>query len=332
MASYIARRIVYMIMLLLILSFVSFMIIQLPPGDYLSTMIQNMRNLGMTVDEDTIRSLEDRYGLDQPVLLQYLKWLGNLLQGDMGRSFQWNEEVTALIAERLALTVTISLVTLIFVYVVAVPIGIYSATHQYSVGDYFFTVFGFVGFSIPNFLLALILMYLAYQHLGWSVGGLFSREYILEPWSIGKVIDLLKHLPIPLIVIGTAGTAGIIRILRGSLLDELARQYVITARAKGLREGIILFKYPVRLALNPIISSIGGLLPAIVSGATLTSIVLSLPTIGPLLLRALTAQDMYLAGSMVMLLSALAMVGTLISDLLLVTIDPRIRFESGARA
>ena len=332
MASYIARRIVYMIMLLLILSFVSFMIIQLPPGDYLSTMIQNMRNLGMTVDEDMIRSLEDRYGLDQPVLLQYLKWLGNLLQGDMGRSFQWNEEVTALIAERLALTVTISLVTLIFVYVVAVPIGIYSATHQYSVGDYFFTVFGFVGFSIPNFLLALILMYLAYQHLGWSVGGLFSREYILEPWSIGKVIDLLKHLPIPLIVIGTAGTAGIIRILRGSLLDELARQYVITARAKGLREGIILFKYPVRLALNPIISSIGGLLPAIVSGATLTSIVLSLPTIGPLLLRALTAQDMYLAASMVMLLSALAMVGTLISDLLLVTIDPRIRFESGARA
>ena len=332
MASYIVRRIVYMIMLLLILSFVSFMIIQLPPGDYLSTMIQNMRNLGMTVDEDTIRSLEDRYGLDQPVLLQYLKWLGNLLQGDMGRSFQWNEEVTALIAERLALTVTISLVTLIFVYVVAVPIGIYSATHQYSVGDYFFTVFGFVGFSIPNFLLALILMYLAYQHLGWSVGGLFSREYILEPWSIGKVIDLLKHLPIPLIVIGTAGTAGIIRILRGSLLDELARQYVITARAKGLREGVILFKYPVRLALNPIISSIGGLLPAIVSGATLTSIVLSLPTIGPLLLRALKAQDMYLAGSMVMLLSALAMVGTLISDLLLVTIDPRIRFESGARA
>ena len=332
MASYIARRIVYMIMLLLILSFVSFMIIQLPPGDYLSTMIQNMRNLGMTVDEDMIRSLEDRYGLDQPVLLQYLKWLGNLLQGDMGRSFQWNEEVTALIAERLALTVTISLATLIFVYVVAVPIGIYSATHQYSVGDYFFTVFGFVGFSIPNFLLALILMYLAYQHLGWSVGGLFSREYILEPWSIGKVIDLLKHLPIPLIVIGTAGTAGIIRILRGSLLDELARQYVITARAKGLREGIILFKYPVRLALNPIISSIGGLLPVIVSGATLTSIVLSLPTIGPLLLRALQAQDMYLAGSMVMLLSALAMVGTLISDLLLVTIDPRIRFESGARA
>ena len=332
MASYIVRRIIYMLLLLLILSFVSFMIIQLPPGDYLSTMIQNMRNLGMTVDEDMIRALETRYGLDQPVMLQYMKWLGNLLQGDMGRSFQWNEEVTALIAERLALTVTISFASLFLVYVIAVPIGIYSATHQYSFVDYVFTVLGFIGLATPNFLLALILMFLTFTYLDWSVGGLFSRDYVLEPWSVGKVIDLLKHLPIPLIVIGTAGTAAIIRILRGSLLDELAKQYVITARAKGLHEGIILFKYPVRLALNPIISSIGGLLPTIVSGATLTSIVLSLPTIGPLLLRALQAQDMYLAGSMVMLLSALAMIGTLISDLLLVTIDPRIRFENEARA
>ena len=181
-------------------------------------------------------------------MLQYLKWLGNLLQGDMGRSFQWNEEVTKLIAQRLALTVTISFASLIFVYVVAVPIGIYSATHQYSFGDYTFTVLGFIGLATPNFLLALILMYLAFRTLGWSVGGLFSREYVLEPWSIGKVIDLLKHLPIPLVVIGTAGTAAIIRILRSSLLDELAKQYVITARAKGLHEGIILFKYPVRLA------------------------------------------------------------------------------------
>ena len=306
MANFIVRRIVYMILLLLVLSFVSFIIIQLPPGDYLSTMIQNMHNLG-----EMIRALESRYGLDQPLMLQYLKWLGNLLQGDMGRSFEWNEEVTKLIAQRLALTVTISFASLIFVYVVAVPVGIYSATHQYSLGDYSFTLLGFIGLATPNFLLALILMYVAFSTLGWSVGGLFSREYILEPWSFGKVIDLLKHLPIPLIVIGTAGTAAIIRILRSSLLDELAKQYVITARAKGLHEGIILFKYPVRLALNPIISSIGGLLPTIVSGATLTSIVLSLPTIGPLLLRALQAQDMYLAGSMVMLLSALAMIGTL---------------------
>ena len=332
MANYLARRFLYMLVLLLVLSFVSFIIIQLPPGDYLSTMIQNMRNLGMQVDEDTIRDLETRYGLDQPLLLQYAKWLGNLLQGDMGRSFQWNEEVTALIGERLALTVTISLLSLVFVYVVAVPIGIYSATHPYSAGDYVFTVLGFIGLATPNFLLALILMYVAFSSFGLSVGGLFSREYVLEPWSIGKVIDLLAHLPIPLIVVGTAGTAVIIRILRSSLLDELAKQYVITARAKGLREGIILFKYPVRLALNPIISSIGGLLPTLISGATLTAIVLSLPTIGPLLLRALQAQDMYLAGSMVMLLSALAMIGTLISDLLLVSIDPRIRFEREARA
>ena len=332
MANYLVRRIVYMILLLLVLSFVSFIIIQLPPGDYLSTMVDNLRNRGMTVNEEMILALKTRYGLDQPLMLQYLKWLGNLLQGDMGRSFQWNEEVTTLIAQRLALTVTISFASLIFVYVVAVPIGIYSATHQYSFGDYTFTVLGFIGLATPNFLLALLLMYLAFSTLGWSVGGLFSREYVLEPWSIGKVIDLLKHLPIPLVVIGTAGTAAIIRILRSSLLDELARQYVITARAKGLHEGIILFKYPVRLALNPIISSIGGLLPTIVSGATLTSIVLSLPTIGPLLLRALQAQDMYLAGSMVMLLSALAMIGTLVSDLLLVSIDPRIRFENEARA
>ena len=332
MANYIVRRIVYMVLLLLVLSFVSFIIIQLPPGDYLSTMVDNMRNRGVTVNEEQILALKTRYGLDQPLMLQYLKWLGNLLQGDMGRSFQWNEEVTTLIAQRLALTVTISFASLILVYVVAVPIGIYSATHQYSFGDYTFTVLGFIGLAVPNFLLALILMYLAFSTLGWSVGGLFSREYVLEPWSIGKVIDLLKHLPIPLVVIGTAGTAAIIRILRSSLLDELAKQYVITARAKGLHEGIILFKYPVRLALNPIISSIGGLLPTIVSGATLTSIVLSLPTIGPLLLRALQAQDMYLAGSMVMLLSALAMIGTLVSDLLLVSIDPRIRFENEARA
>ena len=332
MAYYIVRRIFYMIVLLLILSLVSFIIIQLPPGDYLSTMIQNMRNMGMTVDEDMIRRLETRYGLDQPLMVQYLKWFGNMLQGDLGRSFQWNEEVTTLIAERLALTVTISVGSLLLVYILAVPIGIYSATHQYSIGDYVFTVLGFIGLATPNFLLALILMYLTFSHLGWSVGGLFSREYILEPWGFGKVIDLLKHLPIPLLVIGTAGTASIIRILRGSLLDELAKQYVITARAKGLNEGVILFKYPVRLALNPIISSVGGLLPAIVSGETLVAIVLSLPTIGPLLLRALQAQDMYLAGSMVMVLSALAVVGTLVSDLLLVSVDPRIRFGAEARA
>ncbi|MDE0449810.1 MAG: ABC transporter permease [Spirochaetaceae bacterium] len=332
MASYIVRRIFYMFVLLLILSFVSFVIIQLPPGDFLSTLVINMENRGMTIDADTIADLKKRYGLDKPFMGQYLTWLFNLLQGDMGRSFQWDEEVTRLIGERLLLTTTLAISSLILVYLIAVPIGIYSATHQYSFADYTFTVFGFIGLATPNFLLALILMFLTVKLFGWSPGGLFSREYIMADWSLGKVIDLLKHLPVPLIVISTAGTAAIIRILRGSLLDELAKQYVVTARSKGVREQRILFKYPVRIAINPIISSIGGLLPFIVSGEVLVSIVLGLPTIGPLLILALTDQDMYLAGSMVMMLGGLAMIGTLISDLLLVTIDPRIRFGAEARA
>ena len=332
MASYIVHRIFYMMILLLVLSFVSFLIIQLPPGDFLGTLVENMRLRGMILDAETIIALERRYGLDQPMIGQYFTWLWNLLQGDMGRSFQWNEEVTKLIGERLVLTSTLALASLILVYVMAVPIGIYSATHPYSFGDYVFTVIGYIGLSTPNFLLALLLMFLALKFFGWSPGGLFSREFVLEPWSFAKVVDLLKHLPVPLIVISTAGTAVLIRVLRSSLLDELAKQYVITARAKGLREGRILFKYPVRIAVNPIISSIGSLLPFLISGSTIVAVVMSLPTIGPLLLRALTDQDMYLAGSMVMLLSGLAMVGTLISDLLLVVIDPRIRFGAAARA
>ena len=332
MVSYIVRRIFYMFVLLLILSFVSFVIIQLPPGDFLSTLVINMENRGMTIDAETIADLKKRYGLDRPFMGQYLTWLGNLLQGDMGRSFQWDEEVTKLIGQRLFLTTMLAISSLILVYVIAVPIGIYSATHQYSFFDYTFTVLGFIGLATPNFLLALLLMFLTVKLFGWSPGGLFSREYIMADWSIAKFVDLLKHLPVPLIVISTAGTAAIIRVLRGSLLDELAKQYVVTARAKGVREQRILFKYPVRIAINPIISSIGGLLPFIVSGEVLVSIVLGLPTIGPLLILALTDQDMYLAGSMVMMLGGLAMIGTLISDLLLVTIDPRIRFGAAARA
>ena len=332
MVSYIVRRFFYMLVVLLVLSFASFLIIQLPPGDFLTTLVENMRNRGMTIDAETIRELEKRYGLDRPLMGQYFTWLWNLLQGDMGRSFQWDEEVTKLIGERLLLTTTLAISSLILVYVMAVPIAIYSATHQYSFADYTFTVFGFVGLATPNFLLALILMFLTFKLFGWSPGGLFSREFIMEPWSFAKFVDLLKHLPVPLLVISTAGTASIIRILRGSLLDELAKQYVVTARSKGVREQRILFKYPVRIAINPIISSIGGLLPFIVSGETLVAIVLGLPTIGPLLLIALQDQDMFLAGSMVMLLSGLAMIGTLISDLLLVTVDPRIRFTAAARA
>ncbi len=327
MLSYIIRRSLYMIIILLAVSVVSFIIIQLPPGDYLASYIESLRASGVRVSEEEIRSLERQYGLDLPVYVQYFKWMGNMLHGDFGRSFEWNEPVSKLIGERLMLTVSISILTLLFTYAVAIPIGIYSATHQYSIGDYTFTVVGFAGLATPNFLLALVLMFVFYKYFGLSAGGLFSIEYQLAPWSLGKVIDMLKHLPIPIIVIGTAGTASLIRIMRGCLLDELRKQYVITARAKGVSERRLLFKYPVRIAINPIISTIGWTLPAIVSGETITAIVLSLPTTGPLLFRALKSQDMYLAGSTIMFLTFLTLIGTFISDILLVWIDPRIRYE-----
>ncbi len=327
MLFYVVRRCLYMIIILLAVSVVSFTIIQLPPGDWLTNQINNLERSGIRINQDEIRMLEKRYGLDLPVYAQYFKWTWNMLHGDFGRSFQWNEPVSKLLAERLPLTVIISLLTLFFIYAVSIPIGIYSATHQYSIGDYTFTVAGFAGLAIPNFLLALILMFLFYKYFNLSPGGLFSIEYQLAPWSLGKVIDMLKHLPIPIIVIGTAGTAGLIRVMRGCLLDELRKQYVITARAKGVSERTLLFKYPVRVAINPIISTIGWTLPAIVSGETVVAIVLSLPTTGPLLFRALMAQDMYLAGSTVMFLTFLTVIGTLISDILLVWIDPRIKYE-----
>lgn len=272
-------------------------------------------------------AMRKQYGLDLPVYFQYFKWMGNMLQGDFGDSFTYNTPVSELIAERLPFTIMLSLITLVFTYALAIPIGIYSATHQYSAADYSFTTVGFIGLATPNFLLALILMFLFFKYFGLSIGGLFSSQYQLAPWSIAKFMDLLKHLPIPIIVIGTAGTAGLIRVMRGCLLDELRKQYVITARAKGLTERALLFKYPVRSAINPIISTIGWTLPGIVSGATITAIVLSLPTIGPLLLTALINQDMYLAGSTVMFLVFLTVIGTFISDILLVWLDPRIRYE-----
>jgi len=320
-----------MFIVLAVTSVVAFIIIQLPPGDYLTSYIRQLAQSGASVDEARIAALRKQYGLDLPLYAQYLKWMWKMLHGDMGQSFQYNyKPVSELLAERLPLTVMISLFTLVFTYVVAIPIGIYSATHQYSVGDYAFTVVGFAGLATPNFLLALILMFMFYKYFGLSVGGLFSPQYLTAPWSVNKFIDMLAHLPIPIIVIGTAGTAGLIRVMRGCLLDELRKQYVITARAKGVEERRLLFKYPVRVAINPIISTIGWTLPAIVSGETITAIVLSLPTTGPLLFRALMAQDMYLAGSTVMFLTFLTVVGTFISDLLLVWVDPRIRFERSA--
>ena len=277
MLGYLLRRVLLMTVTVLAISVLAFIIIQLPPGDYLSTVIANLQARGVPVNQEMIRSLENQYGLNLPLHAQYLKWMWNMLHGDMGRSFQWNEPVSKLIGERLLLTVLISTLTLILSCLVAVPIGIYSATHQYSFFDYGFSVIGFIGLATPNFLLALVLMFLFNRLFGLSAGGLFSSAYQFAPWSIGKVLDLLAHLPIPLLVIGTAGTAEIVRVMRGSLLDELRRQYVITARAKGIGEGRLLMKYPVRMALNPIISTIGWTLPVIVSGETITAIVLSLP-------------------------------------------------------
>lgn len=327
MARYILERILYAIPTLILISIVSFTIIQLPPGDFLTSYIAQLSQAGQTVDEATIATLTKRYGLDQPIYVQYFKWVWGMLHGDFGQSFEWNRPVNTLIWERLSLTVAISLCTLIFTWIVAFPIGLYSATRQYSAGAYFVSFLGFIGIAIPQFMLALILMWIAYSYFGQSVGGLFSPKYVEAAWSGAKIVDLLKHLWIPVIIIGMSGTAGLIRTFRANLLDELNKPYVTTARAKGVPERKLLYKYPVRIAMIPFISTVGWSLPNLISGETITSVVLSLPTTGPLLLRALQSQDMYLAGSFVTLLSVLTVIGTLISDILLAWIDPRIRYE-----
>ena len=316
---------------LAVVSVLVFAIIQLPPGDFLTTYIAQLEAMDQEVTDAEVAALKVRYGLEKPIYQQYLKWItGILLRGDFGYSFQWNKPVHELIGERLLLTMVISLTTLVFTYVVAIAIGIYSAIRQYSFGDYLATFVGFIGLATPNFLLALVLMFLALRYFGISAGGLFSPEFVRAPWSGAKVLDLLQHLWVPVIVVGTAGTAGLIRIMRGVLLDELHKQYVVTARAKGNRERRLVFKYPVRVAINPVVSTVGWVLPEIISGATITAVVLSLPTTGPLLLKALLSQDMFLAGSFLLVLAALTVVGTLISDLMLAAIDPRIRLERGA--
>ena len=325
MTNYLIRRILYMILLLWLLTIVSFTIIQLPPGDYVSSIAVKLAQRGEEVHQDLLEGLRRSYGLDQPIHVQYWRWFSNLLRGNFGFSFLLSRPVAEVVGERIAFTALISGLTLLFTFAMAIPIGIYSATHQYRVGDYFFSFLGYIGLATPNFLLALILM-MALLGLGMSPGGLFSIEYMRAPWSIGKVADLLAHLPLPIIVVGTAGTAAIIRVMRATLLDELEKQYVITARAKGLAESRVVFKYPVRVAINPIISTVGWLLPVIVSGEIITSLVLNLPTTGPLLLSALQFQDMFLASSLLLFLNALTVIGTLISDILLVITDPRIRF------
>ena len=327
MRGFLIRRILSIVPTLLAIAVTSFILIQLPPGDFMTAYIAELESTGTTLDESEIVSLRQRYGLDDPIYVQFFKWFGNVLQGDFGVSFLYNKPVSELIWERVALTFVITFSTLIFTWVVALPIGVYSATHQYSAGDYLFTFIGFIGRGIPDFMLALILMWVALTSFGVSAGGLFSLEYRNAPWTWGKVWDLIGHMWVPIIVLGTSNTAGLIRIMRNNLLDELHRPYVETARSKGLSETRLLWKYPVRLALNPFVSTVGWVLPGLISGATIVSVVLGLPTAGPLLLSALLSQDMFLAGSFVMILSVLTVLGTLISDILLAWLDPRIQFN-----
>lgn len=327
MLGYVFRRILWMIPTLAAISIVSFIIIDLPPGDYLTSYVANLRSTGEEVDQAVLESLRQRYGLGEPIYVRYWKWISGVLQGDFGRSFEWNQPVHELIWGRLQLNVILAVVTLMFTWMVAFPIGVYSAVRQYSLGDYFFTFLGFIGLAVPNFLIALILMYISFKYFGVTVGGLFSPEFIDAPWSLARVWDMLQRLWIPVVILGTAGTAGLIRTMRANLLDELSKPYVVTARAKGLPEWKVLLKYPVRIALNPFISTVGWILPSLVSGSIIVAVVLSLPTTGPLLLQALMSQDMYLAGAFILMLSTLTVIGTLISDLLLAWLDPRIRYE-----
>jgi len=329
MLFYFIRRCIYMVVAMFIMSVVAFIIIEIPPGDFVTSYVSQLLASGRgPSDRQAFEAkLRKQYGLDQPVYVRYFKWIGKIFHGDLGYSLAWMTPVKELISERFPVTIAIAIATLIFVYAVAVPIGIYSATHQYSLGDYFFTVIGFGGLAIPNFLFALVLMFVCYNFFDLSIGGFFSSQYETAAWSIGKFIDMLKHLPIPVIVVGTASTAGIIRIMRGCLLDELGKQYVITARAKGVAERALLFKYPVKVALNPIVSTMGWDIPWIISSQTITAVVLNLPTLGPLLLNALLTQDMYLAASIILLLSSLTLIGTFISDIMLAWLDPRIRYE-----
>lgn len=326
MLGYILHRIVLMVPTMLVISVVVFLVIQLPPGDYATTLLSAMQDSGM--DQTGIDALRQQYGLDQPLPVQYVRWIwGIVTAGDFGYSFKWSRPVSQLIWERLGMSVLVSLCALMLTWLIALPIGIFAAANKYTLGDYVATFIGFVGLAVPNFLLALLFMYASFAFFGTSAGGLFSPEFVNAPWSPAKLADLAAHMWIPALVVGIGGTASLIRIMRANLLDELSRPYVVTARAKGLGETQLLLKYPVRVALNPFVSSLAWVLPGLVSGETIVSIVLSLPTTGPLLLDALIAQDMYLAGSIILLLSVLTVVGTLLSDILLAALDPRIRYR-----
>jgi peptide/nickel transport system permease protein len=303
------------------------LIIELPPGDFVDTYIANLAGANSAVSAETAAGLRDLYGLNDPFLVRYAKWMGRMVQGNFGQSMEWGRPVAELIGDRLWMTMLVSVCAIFLTWGLALPIGIYSAVRQYSIGDYIFTFIGFIGLAVPNFLLALILMYVGFKYFHWSVGGLFSPEFEQAPWTAAKVWDLIQHLPLPALVLALGGTAQLIRIMRANLLDELNKPYVITARAKGLSRMRTIVKYPVRAALNPFASTIAYLFPYIVSGSIIVSLVLSLPTVGPLLLRALVSQDLFLAGTIVLLLGVMTVIGTIISDLVLMWVDPRIRME-----
>ncbi len=327
MLAYLARRIMLAVVTVVAISILSFAIIQLPPGDFVTTYIASMSAGGATVSEAEISALREQYGLNRPMYVQYVKWGGQMLQGNFGMAMEWNRPVKDVIGDRLMLTIVVSLAAIIFTWALALPIGIYSAVRRYSILDYVFTFVGFIGLAIPGFMLALIVLYFGFTMFNANIGGLFSPELADAPWTWIKVKDMLGHLPIPAVVLGLSGTGQMIRIMRSNLLDELRKPYVMTARARGLSEWRLIMKYPVRVALNPFVSTIGYLLPYIVSGSIIISLVLSLPTVGPLLLKALVAQDMFLAGTIVLLLGLMTVVGTFVSDLLLMWVDPRIRLE-----
>ena len=325
MLQFIIRRLLIFIPMLFLMSVVAFALIQAPPGDFLTDYVAQLQASGEIVDDDQIEALRNQYGLNRPLYVQYAKWVWGILQWNLGISLEWGRPVTELVNERLAMTIVLGVSTVIFTWTLAIPIGVLSAVKKYTVIDYFFTFISYFGVGTPNFLIALVAMWLAFSVLGIKITGLFSEEYVTAPWSFGKVIDMLKHMWVPMLILGTDGTARFTRIVRANLLDEMNKPYVETARAKGLPEWKVVLKYPVRIALNPFVSTAGLELPRLISGQLIVATVMSLPTIGPLLLRALLSQDMFMAGAIVLILTTLTLIGVLISDIVLAMMDPRIR-------
>jgi peptide/nickel transport system permease protein len=330
MIRYVVMRCLAMIPTLFLISILVFTIIELPPGDYFESYVSELRALGEEADLAEIEVLRDRYGFDQPQIVRYFRWVSGMVTGDFGYSFEYRLPVNEVVGDRLWLTVLLSTITILFTWALAFPIGIYSATHKYSWGDYGLTFLGLLGIAVPNFMLALVMMYFANSWFGVSIGNLMDRQFLNEPLSWAKFSSILSHIWIPVVIIGTSGTAGMVRRLRANLLDELQKQYVTTARAKGLHPRKVLMKYPLRMALNFFVSDIGSILPSMISGAEVTAIVLSLETTGPMLIRALQSQDMYLAGSFLMFLAFLTVIGVLVSDIALTLLDPRIRLGGGS--